>query len=76
MLFVNTGPRPVDLTCSADCWAATGLPIGMQVQVRDLWLHRDIGNTTTWQPLAATQVEADGGMVLFRLDPVTPARGS
>jgi hypothetical protein len=92
MLFVNNGPLPVDVTCSADCWAATGLSVGMQVQyiihslhtvltihslcrqvrVRDLWLHRDIGNTTTWQPLAAPQLEPDGGVAMFRLEPVMP----
>merc|ERR1712194_475905 len=68
MLFLNTGPKPMDVTCGEECWAATGWPArATTVAVRDLWNHTTIGTKLTSAPFTVSQMDPDGGVALFLL---------
>lgn len=72
MLFLNTGPNPMDVTCGEGCWAATGWPArATTVEVRDLWNHTVIGTRPTSAPFTVGQLDPDGGVALFLLTPST-----
>ena len=68
LLFLNAGSTAANVTCDRSCWAKAGVVDGSTVEVRDLWQHAELPSQTTNAPLT-TELEPDGGVVLFKITP-------
>jgi len=72
VMFINTGKVNTDVACNQNCFQQMGLSSSDVVNVRDLWLHQDIG--TANGSYNASSVPADGGCILLKFTPVSKSK--
>ena len=69
LVFLNVGSATApNVTCGAGCIEQTGLA-GKAVTIRDLWLHKDIGATSSLTQLVAKGLAPEGGHQMLLLTP-------
>jgi hypothetical protein len=69
--FVNAHPTLAqDLVCDQACLSATGWEPSQLLQVRDLWAHSYLANTTTSVGISVSQLAPNGGVEMFKLTPL------
>jgi len=68
-LFLNNANTAADVTCGAACFDQMGFKPTDQLQVRDLWAHKDLG-TVPATGYTAKNVEATGGSVTLKFTKV------
>lgn len=70
LVFINAGSAPADISCTyADCLSQLGWEAEVNVTVRDLWAHTDLGTFNVAAGLLAPAVPAAGGVVMLRATP-------
>ena len=62
LFFNNNGTKTVDIECYSACWSKMSFPANEEVNIRDLWQHRDIGTATTGY--TAKEVAPDASVLL------------
>jgi len=67
--FLNNASTDQDITCDATCFANMGISKTVNLRVRDLWLHKDLG-TTNGASYTAKGVGASGSSVVLKFTPI------
>lgn len=71
LVFINADKAlAANLTCDATCLGIAGWEPAQKLAVRDLWAHEDLAPTTAAVGVAVANLEANGGVAMFKLTPV------
>jgi len=64
LVFINVAPVPMNVTCDRSCFQRMGFPAEATLQVRDLWLHQELGQTKASLYTVKAVPEEGGSMML------------